>query len=91
MIVITLSSLPNTSLKDVYSSMLGSLSENRCSIVKSIFNLGMNEAKTIVAIKSEIKVLLGFSMMYWKKELIMLCKIYFEITFVVERFERYFY
>ena len=71
MIVITLSSLPNTSLNDVYSAILGSLSENRCSIVKSIFNLGMNEAKTIVVIQSEIKVLLGFSMMCWKKELIM--------------------
>ena len=72
MIVITLSSLPNTYLNDVYSSILGSLTENRCSIVKSIFNLGMKEAKMTVVIKSEIKVLLGLSMMCWKNELIML-------------------
>ena len=72
MIVITLSSLPNTFLKDVYSAILGSLSENRCSIVKSIFNLGMKEAKMTVVIKSEIKVLLGLSMMCWKNELIIL-------------------
>ncbi len=66
MIVITLSSLPNISLKEKYFSTLGSFLENKCSMEKSIFSFGIDSARIRVVINTKNRVILGWLMTEWK-------------------------
>ena len=62
MIVITLSSLPKSFLKEKYSFTAGSFWENKCSIEKSIVSLGINKVNTIVNPRIPLSVIFGLSM-----------------------------